>query len=107
MQISNGFCAQRVISRSLLYKQKVNNYTLIDEQKTGLLAIQKSLQIREQTEMEVKTNGEIWTINLNVHYLTYYFAKPIFFLLSIIFLVTSIRTTDIRIDFPSTFLNFF
>ena len=66
MQISNLFCAQRVISRSLLYKQKVNNYTLIDEQKTGLLAIQKSLQIREQTEMEVKTNGEIWTINLNV-----------------------------------------
>ena len=63
MQISNGFCAQRVISRSLLYKQKVNNYTLIDEQKTGLLAVQKSLQIRELTEMEVKTNRELWAIN--------------------------------------------
>ena len=95
MQISNGFCAQRVISRSLLYKQKVNNYTLIDEQKKGLLAIQKSLQIREQTEMEVKTNGEIWTINLNVHYLTYYFAKQIFFSIVYNSLSTSIRTLGI------------
>ena len=31
--------------------------------KTGLLAVQKSLQIRELTEMEVKTNRELWAIN--------------------------------------------
>ena len=55
---------QRVLSlRSLLYKQKINNYGLIDEQKTGLLAVQKSLQIREYTKMEVKTNRELWAIN--------------------------------------------
>ena len=56
---------QRVLFlRSLLYTQKVNNYDLIDEQKTGLLAIQKSLQIREYTKMEVKTNREVWAIVL-------------------------------------------
>ena len=61
MQTSNCSIQRVLFLRSLLYTQKVNNYDLIDEQKTGLLAIQKSLQIREYTKMEVKTNRELWT----------------------------------------------